>query len=494
MTVPPRPSRVTSSQQVPVEKGSEAHVRTLGRAFVIAFCGALRNVRLYPAENPVVQRSLQELSALSAELLEDSSELELRVTGEFLFVNNTRLRLDLDNYANVNFLISQLRSSGTGVVRTNAVPTPADWTVLVTCLNAPQGDDAVARHHHLHQRLGAAGVTLFELEPPVKAEMGGGEARGDATDPAKGAYAKSVAAASEVMQAVAIGQSPNLKIVKRTVQLIVDRILADEASMLGLTTVRDYEDQTFTHAVNVCIFSVALGRRLGLSRVQLYDLGLAALFHDCGKSRMPEGILNKAGPLTDDEWKAITAHPWAGVLTLFHLREHNEYPYRAMMVAYEHHLRRGEGGYPKRLRPRPVGFYSKIVAVIEAFDAATTRLGHNVSPNTPAGVVKEMRESAHKFLDPVVMLTFTDMLGAYPVGTVLMLDTFELAIAHSVNPNPDHAHRPMVFLISDSEGALFHPGVLVDLAETDEAGGFKRSILETVDPLKYGIRVGDYFL
>jgi HD-GYP domain-containing protein (c-di-GMP phosphodiesterase class II) len=264
--------------------------------------------------------------------------------------------------------------------------------------------------------------------------------------------------------------------------------------MLGLTTVRDYQDQAFTHAVNVSVYSVAMGRRLGLSRVQMYDLALAALFHDCGKSRMPEGVLNKAGPLSDEEWQAITAHPWSGVLTLFHLREHGEHPYRAMMVSYEHHLRRDDGGYPKRLRPRPVGLYSKIVAVIEAFDAATTRLGHNVSPSTPAGVVKEMRESAHKFIDPVVMLAFTGMLGAYSVGTVLMLDTFELAIAHSANANPEFTTRPAALIISDNQGELHYPGVLVDLAETAEDGSFKRSILETVDPLKFGIRVGDYFL
>jgi HD-GYP domain-containing protein (c-di-GMP phosphodiesterase class II) len=495
MTTPSRPSRVTSAGDVPLEKGSEAYVRALGRAFVLAICGALRNVRMYPADNPVVQRSLQELSALSSELLDDDGELEMRIAGEFLFINQTRLRLDLDNYATVNYLIAQFRASGTGLLRTSTVPTPADWTVLVTCINSPKGDDPVTRHHHLHHRLAAAGVNMFELEPPVRAEMGGSSERGAATsDPAKGAYAKSVAAASDVMHAVAIGQSPNLKVVKRTVQLIVDRILSDEASMLGLTTIRDYQDQTFTHAVNVCIFSVALGRRLGLSRVQLYDLGLAALFHDCGKSRMPEGILDKTGPLTDDDWKAITAHPWTGVLTLFHLREHNEYPYRAMMVSYEHHLKRDATGYPKRLRPRPVGFYSKIVAVIEAFDAATTRLGHNDSPTTPAGVVTMMRENAHKHLDPVVVLTFTDMLGVYPVGTVFMLDTFEMAISYSVNPNPDFGKRPLALVISDDEGNLHHPGVLVDLGETDEDGKFKRSILEIVDPVPYGIRVGDYFL
>ena len=226
VTGPPRGGRGTAS--VPLEKGSEAYVRSLGRAFVLAFCGALRNVRMYPAENPVVQRSLHELTALSTELLGDDDELELRVAGEFLFINQTRLRLDLDNYATINYLIAQLRASGTGMVRAVAVPTPAEWTALVTALNSPQGDDPVSRHHHLHHRLAAAGVNVFELEPPVKAEMGGSDQRGAANDPAKGAYAKSVAAASEVMAAVAIGQSPNLKVVKRTVQLIVDRILSEQ--------------------------------------------------------------------------------------------------------------------------------------------------------------------------------------------------------------------------------------------------------------------------
>ena len=88
----------------------------------------------------------------------------------------------------------------------------------------------------------------------------------------------------------------------------------------------------------------------------------------------------------------------------------------------------------------------------EAFDAATTRAGYNQSPATPAAVVETMREEAHRHLDPVVVLTFTDMLGAYPVGTVLMLDSFELAISHSVNPNPDFARRPMALIISDIEG------------------------------------------
>src|SRR4029077_12234914 len=104
---------------------------------------------------------------------------------------------------------------------------------------------------------------------------------------AKRTYAQSVSVTKDLMLSVRMGKSPSIKKIKRVVQTIVDQILNEEASLIGLTTLRDYDEYTFTHSVNVCIFSVALGKRLGLTKLQLYDLGLAALFHDIGKSRVP---------------------------------------------------------------------------------------------------------------------------------------------------------------------------------------------------------------
>ena len=120
---------------------------------------------------------------------------------------------------------------------------------------------------------------------------------------AKRTYSQSVAVTTELVHSVRVGRSPNIKKIKRVVQTIVDQILNEETSLMGLTTIRDYDEYTFTHSVNVCIFSVALGRRLGLSKIQLYDLGLAALFHDIGKSRVAIDVLNKSTGLTDDEWR-----------------------------------------------------------------------------------------------------------------------------------------------------------------------------------------------
>ena len=137
-------------------------------------------------------------------------------------------------------------------------------------------------------------------------------------------------------------------------QGIVDQILNEETSLIGLTTIRDYDEYTFTHSVNVCIFSVALGKRLGLSKLQLYDLGMAALFHDIGKSRVPQDVLNKTSGLTDDEWRMIAAHPWLGVLALFQVRGAQELPYRSMVVAHEHHMKLDLTGYPRPIRAAPV--------------------------------------------------------------------------------------------------------------------------------------------
>lgn len=488
MTTPPRPSVALNAHDA-----AEGAVRAGGRVFVQAFCGAMRSLKLYPADNPVVQKAAADLQSAAAALAAEDGALELRLAGEFVFVNQTRLRLDLDNYAVVAFLIAQCRGTGVGVVRATANAAARDWLVLCQAINTPAGNSAEVRFHSLQQRLGHSAVNCFEFEPPVKAEMGGAGAVASG-DLAKGAYARSVAAAADVMRAIANGQSPNLRGLKRTVQAIVDRMLTDELSMLGLTTVRDYEDPAFTHAVNVCIFAVGLGRRLGLSRAQLYDLGLAALFHDCGKARIPDEVLHKKDALSADEWRMITGHTWMGVLTLFQVREAGEFPYHAMLVAYEHHLKPDGGGYPRRLRPRSVGLYSKIVSVIEMFDAATTNLGYRTPVKRPAEYVQIMRETAETFLDPTCVRIFTEMLGTYPVGTVLLLDSYEVAIARGVNPDPDLPDRPLVYIISDSEGHLFHPGIPADLGETNEAGRFTRSIIDTLDADRYGIRVGDYFV
>jgi HD-GYP domain-containing protein (c-di-GMP phosphodiesterase class II) len=488
---PPAPT--PQSQQSQSDKGAEGKVRAMGRHFVSTLYGAMRSIRLYPVENEVVQKVLAELTGVADEMLASEGELEVRVSGEFIFVNATRLRLDLDNYATFSYLLAQFRGSGVGVLRLHNKPAPRDWTVLLSFLLAPQGEGPPERYAALLARLESTGVTVFEVTPPVESEDDG-KARVQSKERAKRTYAQSVAATKDVMNSVRLGANPNLRKIKRVVQGIVDQILSDETSLVGLTTIRDYDDYTFTHSVNVCIFAVALGRRLGLSRLQLYDIGVVALFHDVGKSRVPIEVLNKSDLLSDEEWRLIAAHPWQGVLSLFQLKEQQEYPYRAMIVAYQHHMKRDLTGYPRSTRTRAVGFYSKIVSIADAFDAATSRRAYRTVPLDPAVVLAEMRDDARRGLDPVIVKAFVILLGIYPVGTFVVLDTFELAIVHSANPDPEMVSRPKALIVSDNLGNVQYPGEVVDLSERDDAGNFRRTIIKTADPERYGIRIGDYFI
>jgi HD-GYP domain-containing protein (c-di-GMP phosphodiesterase class II) len=476
-----------------VEAGGDAYIRRSGKGLILALYAALRAIRLYPLENAAVQNAAEELTTLTKEMLEHEHELEMRVSGEFVFINGVRLRLDLDNYASFSHLLSVFRAAGIGSLHLHTVPQLKEWQRFLAFLNQPSNLEPDDRFAELIGKLQQQELTVFELGEPM-AQMENEQDREKSKEVAKKTYAQSVAVTKDLMTSVRLGRSPNIKKIKRVVQGIVDQILNEETSLIGLTTIRDYDEYTFTHSVNVCIFSVALGKRLGFGKIQLYDLGMAALFHDIGKSRVPSEVLNKTGGLSDDEWRLIAAHPWLGALTLFQLRGQQELPYRAMIVAHEHHMKIDLTGYPRPIRERSLSMFSKIVAVADGFDAATSRRSYQTVPLTPAQVMAEMRDNARRGMDPVVVKAFINLTGIYPVGTLVILDTFELGIVHAVNQIPEMLSRPIVRIISDQQGNLQHPGTLADLADQGAEGVYLRTIIKTENPERYGIRVGDYFI
>jgi len=312
---------------------------------------------------------------------------------------------------------------------------------------------------------------------------------------AKRTYSHGVAVTKEVVNSIRLGRTSSVKKVKRAVQMIVDQVLTNETSIIGLTTLRDYDEYTFTHSVNVCIFAVALGRKIGLTKLQLYDLGMTALLHDIGKAKIPIDILNKTHGLADEEWRVIQAHPWGGAMTLFGLRGYQEIPYMAILVAHEHHMKTDLSGYPRAIRPRSLGIFSRIVAVADGFDAATTRRSYQTIPIEPDQVLREMWNNPKRGYDPIVVKALINLLGVYPIGTCVILDTLEVAIVSQANPDPQLLNRPSVRIALEAAGGLVAPpGILVDLTERGPDGTPLRSIVKVTNPERYNLTVGDYFL
>ncbi|HET9635973.1 MAG TPA: HD-GYP domain-containing protein [Gemmatimonadaceae bacterium] len=438
------------------EKQAGAAVRRGGRNFMIAFYAALRAIKLYPLEHSAVQKALAELAQVAEELRAEEGELEFRISGEFIFLNETRLRLDLSNYATFGHILTLMKLAGIGTIQVGVKGGPRDWSLLLSLLGAETKASPAERFKEIVTRLKEAKIETFQLEAPAETASDK-EFNEEAKAAANRTYSQSVAVTKDVINSVRIGKTPNIRKIKRVVQGIVDQVLNEETSLIGLTAIRDYDEYTFTHSVNVCIFSVAIGKRLGLTKLQLYDLGMAALFHDIGKSRVPSEVLNKVEGLTDDEWKQIAAHPWMGVLSLFQLRGTQDLHYRAMIVAYEHHMKVDLTGYPRPVRDRRMSVFSKIVAVADGFDAATSRRSYQTTPMNPADVMKEMRDNSRRGMDPVLVKAFVNLTGIYPVGTLVVLDTFELGLVHASNPIAEMLSRPIVRIVSDDKGNVLFP-------------------------------------
>ena len=463
------------------------------RTFVVALHGAIRAVRLYPIENSAVQKSIVELGLAAERVALADGLCRLRRIGDYLFVNETRLRLTLDNYAAVAYVLGLLREAGLGGLAVIAPTTPRAWVVLIAFLQSPPLEyPEEERLAQLSARVEQAGVTCFEFYVPVD-ESDQPEADLDVKERARQTYVRSLDVTREVMTSARLGRSAGLKRVKRAVQGIVDAILTDSASLIGLTTLREFDEYTFVHSVNVSILSVALGRRLGLTKLQLLDLGLAALLHDIGKSRVPLDLLNKYGVLDVDERAVLQTHTWQGVLMMFAMPTGSARPWRAMTTAYEHHMRIDLTGYPKPYRSRRLSLFSKIIAVADGFDAATTTRVYQDAPWTPADVLRGMRDNTRLGLDPVVVKAFINLTGIYPVGTLVVLDSLALAMVVAANPEPTALSRPLVRMITDALGNRVEDRHLYDLRACDASGQFQYTIIRTEDPQRYGINISDYF-
>ena len=462
------------------------NIQEVGGKLLTAIYVVLRSMRLYPVANVQVQQAIDDLQAQMVALLDSEGAFDLHISGDFFFLNEARLRLDLSNFSTFGNLASVLTSHGIGEVAVATGVEREEWAPFVALLlRSPDDDDPLGA---FIDGLSQTPAEHIEVRPSAESHEPEQLVEQDALTEAKGTYAQSVRVAKDVLTGVRLGKAVNARKVKRAVQGIVDQVLDNESSMVTMTTLRGFDEYTFTHSVNVCIFSVVIGQRLGFTKLQLYELGLGALLHDIGKMRVDTDIINKAGGLTEEEWTQLKDHPTEGLLLLFEMRGFSDVPFRQMLMAYEHHMKIDLSGYPQNERTRELGLFSRIVAVADGFDAGTSVRSYQYEPWPPDEVLKEMRDNPRRGFDQLIVKALITSTGVYPVGTLVILDTHELAVVSKTHSEIEHLHRPMVKVISDSKGGPLATPVTVDLSLGE------RTIVRTTDAQKYGIRVSDYLI
>ncbi|WP_319764209.1 HD-GYP domain-containing protein [Maridesulfovibrio sp.] len=223
---------------------------------------------------------------------------------------------------------------------------------------------------------------------------------------------------------------------------VIDSLTTNEPAALTLAFLKKYDEYTYTHCINVNLYALLLGKALGLKRDELEMLGIAALFHDVGKGRVPNTVLNKPGKLTDAEYEIMKSHSLKGLAVLQDVDGLDEAVLRGVV---EHHERYDGSGYPSGVMGENIHPFGRIIAISDVYDALTSVRVYKKAV-TPAKTLSQMYKWKGTDFDPAYLNCFIRVMGIYPPGTMVQLNDLRFAIVLETNENrPQHPKVKVLF-------------------------------------------------
>ncbi len=325
---------------------------------------------------------------------------------------------------------------------------------------------------------------------PVAAEpQGQGKTRQPSTSPPKELEAFTLAleeartirtealtVVQSIFEGVKIGAPINSVTVKQTVHTLMEQVLHNHDALLCLSHMREFDASLFTHVLNVCVFSLVVGKRQGFVKLQCEHLGMGALLHDVGKMRLPYNLLHKQGAYTEQERHLMQQHPKLGVAVLSRFDHVHE---ESLRIVMEHHERLDGSGYPAGRKGLDISPLSEIVSIADVYDAMlSSRRGRPAL--LPAQAVKGLYQCGLRGeFDPRWVERVIHYIGIYPVGSLVELSTGERGIV--IATHPVEALRPSVKIIWDASQRRYAMSRYVSLS-TPGAHEPVRTIVRALDP------------
>jgi len=473
-----RPEKITAG-------GSQT--QKLAINFLIRFYIVFKILRLYAENNELIQEQTEYLYQDLQKLREVAAEINFKVKQESIFFNQARLKFSISNYSIFKFLLEEFRKREIGLI--SIAPDISKEELLKAVNLLCQKKTSASPYEEIIADLSREQISGLTLEKLLPAEKLPSPQKSSAR-----LFFLSILHLREISERNKEHEQIKLNTTRRLIQSIFNHLVDNESFLLGLTNIKNHDEYTLNHSVNVSLLAVALGRRLGLSRAELVDLGLAAFFHDLGKIDTPLEILNKPGQLTEEERKIMELHPHQGAEKLVQLREFRRLPISAIHVAMEHHIKEDFSGYPRFKIKSDINLYSRIVKVCDFFDAITTKRVYRKKTFTRAEALSLMLENIGTEFNPVILKTFVQMMGLFPIGSTVLLNTGEIGLVVENNQETKFMLRPRVKIIVDAQGHKVD-GEVVDLTEVDlETRKYKRTVVKEINPEDYDLKVADYFL
>jgi putative nucleotidyltransferase with HDIG domain len=430
---------------------------------------AVRGSSLYSPKHPLVQRGLDELATACGRSLRHASAIAIGFIGDDVVIDGARLSR---SGAALSGFARHLRERDIEKITIQRGVTRDELRAFVTEL----ADTAtVGSLENRLTRTGVRNIAVGQIDVEADTEASIGVAA------ARRLYDAAVTSAEDLWAAAKAGDKPNPAAARSLIDSLAKLGKQDRNSLMALTALKKHDNYTFTHMVNVSVLSMALARSINVQGTLLREFGVAALMHDIGKVSVPAEILNKPDMLTKEEFAVMKRHVIDGAHIL---RVTPEMPALAPVVAFEHHLKLDLSGYPEHISPRKLNLCTMIVSIADVYDALRSNRAYRQALPTER-VRAIMSQQSSPAFNQTLLRRFINLIGLFPVGTLVRLNTDEVGVV--VHEHPNDPFRPQVKIILDPKGERLEEPLLVNTWEADARGDGTRAAVEAVDHEPLGI-------
>jgi putative nucleotidyltransferase with HDIG domain len=425
---------------------------------------AIRGAQLYAPGHPLATRSITALGETLVSTHSATPSITIGIVGEEIVVGDIPIPHAADTMGE---LIRRLQEAGIErIVIDRGVQSDELVRLVETVARSDSADQIAALSHLPHIRVGR-----LQVDEQTAAGVG------DISTFRK-LYDDAVKVAETLWESTGVEGIPDADAARGMVDSLAQAVAQNRTALLALTALKNYDNYTFTHMVNVSILTMGQARGVGVDGPLLREFGLAALMHDIGKVKTPNEILNKPDKLTEQEYEILKRHTVDGAQIL---RKTPEMPTLAPVVAFEHHLRADGTGYPTAQRAQ-LNLGTTLCGIADVYDAMRSQRVYQPAFPTDRILAVLQRNDGRQF-DQHLVRRFVQLVGIYPVGNLVRLYNGEIAVvlkAHAADP-----YRPRVrILMGPDELPLANP-MEVNLWEMTE--GTDNAIQAPLDPAEYGI-------
>jgi len=438
----------------------------LYKQVIQGMAGVMQSLRLYPPGHPSIKQLVHGCMSALRELFSEKRHIAMGILDDSLFFEE-------DLFTQPNAAMDEMKDlmAERGVSRIEFSPELTEQEFLEFIVELKNGEHSGEQLIEMINQRGMLGIKIIceELEEDEEPK-----------DP-KEVYNRAIEVVKDMFQDIRMGKIPSKTNADGMVTEMIEMTISQPHALFALTMIKDYDNYTFTHSVNVSVLSLAVGRACKVPEKGLQLLGLGGLLHDVGKLRVDLGIINKPGRLTNEEFEQIKQHPTSGADIV---RKMEGITQEVVDIVNYHHLRFDRTGYPNDNLNRKLSPLVDMATIADTYDAMTTLRSYQ-RPISPKQAIAQMQEMAGTILNPQFLDNFILSLGSYPVGTMVRLVNNEIALvvdADQANPKD----LKVKILVDDQGKYLTIPKVQhISEQQADQ-------IVAEVDPLSKRIDIAEY--